>query len=121
MDHARNSPALEVIGKEQGIPPLPPVQGTPGKDVVVVTSASSMQMEKRRKSISSMPPSDALDTEQPEKQLSSMRAFGIAATTVLAMSLNSGSAQALNIALPTMGADLGITDDQLQWFISAYS
>ncbi|KAJ2991921.1 hypothetical protein NUW54_g8066 [Trametes sanguinea] len=42
-------------------------------------------------------------------------------TVTLAMILNIGNSAAVVIALPTMGKDLNIVQEKLQWIISAYS
>ncbi|KAF9649381.1 MFS general substrate transporter [Thelephora ganbajun] len=38
-----------------------------------------------------------------------------------AMIINTANATSVSIALPTIGADLGVNEDQLQWVVSSYS
>lgn len=107
---------VDVVGAEQGITTVPIL-----RDQDVELQSPAKGDKKHAESSRSMEELSGTSQERATKERSSLRSFGIAATTVLAMSLNSGSASALNIALPTMGEDLNINDDELQWFISAYS
>lgn len=107
---------VDVVGAEQGITTVPIL-----RDQDVELQSPAKGDKKHAESGRSMEELSGTSQERATKERSSLRSFGIAATTVLAMSLNSGSASALNIALPTMGEDLNINDDELQWFISAYS
>ena len=108
--------AVDVAGTQQGITTAPILQ-----DEDVELQSTTKAVMKHADSHPSINQLVELGQEPNVQERSSLRSFGIAATTVLAMSLNSGSASALNIALPTMGVDLNINDDELQWFISAYS
>ncbi|ORX39802.1 major facilitator superfamily domain-containing protein [Kockovaella imperatae] len=54
-------------------------------------------------------------------KLSTTRRIVIAAAATSAVFLSAGGSVALNIALPTIQRDLGMTDGDLQWVISAFS
>lgn len=61
------------------------------------------------------------DVPAPVIHHSFWRLVGIVATCTTAMILNTASATAASIALPTIGRDLNIEEYKLQWIVSAYT
>ncbi|KAI0346203.1 MFS general substrate transporter [Trametopsis cervina] len=58
---------------------------------------------------------------QPAQPNGRWQAIALVATCTLSMILNTSSATAASIALPTIGRDLHIKEEKLQWIISAFS
>ncbi|KAL4260570.1 Major facilitator superfamily (MFS) profile domain-containing protein [Pleurotus pulmonarius] len=52
---------------------------------------------------------------------STIRSIVIIATSTMAMIVNTSNSTSASIALPTIGRELGIPENQLQWIVSAYS
>ncbi|KAL2128949.1 hypothetical protein VTI74DRAFT_8416 [Chaetomium olivicolor] len=60
-------------------------------------------------------------TSTPKLPFSKARCIALVATLTGASFLNTLSAQAVVIVLPTIGEDLGVPEARLQWIVSAYS
>ncbi|OSC97840.1 efflux transporter [Trametes coccinea BRFM310] len=78
------------------------------------------------KVVASSPPQDtSLGKTHSRATVAAHRSFAkdviLICTVTLAMILNIGNSAAVVIALPTMGKDLNIVQEKLQWIISAYS
>lgn len=67
----------------------------------------------------SHPPEPPAFPSQPP--LSPARLFSVAVIVTFTMILSAGGMQGLNIALPTIGAELDMRESDLQWVASAYS
>ncbi|KAI5889843.1 MFS general substrate transporter [Schizophyllum commune H4-8] len=82
--------------------------------------APTHDLEKKRTRASSEDHAEGHD--EPPPPLPSL-AMGIALTAVCttAMTVNISNINAVAIALPTIGEDLGIPEDQLQWMTNAYA
>jgi hypothetical protein len=65
--------------------------------------------------------SSSLDHAIPARKLSTARLIGIGTVATFTMILSSMGNVILNIALPTIQIDLGMTESNLQWISSAYS
>ncbi|KAH7926350.1 MFS general substrate transporter [Leucogyrophana mollusca] len=57
----------------------------------------------------------------PAVPRSTLRSIFLVMTCTAAMVVNTSNSTSVSIALPTIGEDIGIQEDQLQWLISAYS
>ncbi|KAK7691163.1 hypothetical protein QCA50_006266 [Cerrena zonata] len=61
------------------------------------------------------------DVSPPRLARSRLSIIGLIITCTAAMVLNTANSTAISIALPTIGRDLGIVENKLQWLVSAYS
>jgi len=67
------------------------------------------------------PPPQVLNHHDGPNELSASKRFTLVAIVTFTVAMSSAGLQGLNIALPTIQNELGISETNLQWVSSAYS
>ncbi|KAG1736563.1 major facilitator superfamily domain-containing protein [Suillus lakei] len=69
-----------------------------------------------------LPRESGIEKDTPEvPQRSTFRSILLVMTCTFALVLQTSNTTSVSISLPTIGQDIGIQEDQLQWLVSAYS